>query len=139
VFFMYISLFILPTYGRVLQKCVSHFRFWKIVEDTDTERRPSSRSFSWFFKCAKCLSTDTHDLDLKSHPKDCLVIFSWPAWESNLQCQDYKSCTLSNWAMRAGWQCSFRAGMYPVNCISICRSVLLIIINFLASQVYVII
>jgi hypothetical protein len=49
-----LSLFILATgcpYRRVLQNSISHFVFWRIVQDTHTERCPNSRTFSWFFKC----------------------------------------------------------------------------------------
>jgi hypothetical protein len=56
------KLFIFTTgcpYGRVLQKSINHFIFWRIVQDTDTERCP--------IPGAKLFSTNTWYLDLKSH------------------------------------------------------------------------
>jgi hypothetical protein len=98
---LHLSLFILAygcPYGRVLQKSVSHFRFWRIVQYT--ERCPNSRGFSWFFSVPRLVfNTHTRYLDFNSRPKDWLVIL---VGINNVR-RVYKSRTLTDWAMRGGY------------------------------------
>jgi hypothetical protein len=51
---------------------------------------------------AKCLSTHTWDLDLKSHPKDLLVILDGQSGNRIPQYPDYKARALTDGALRAG-------------------------------------
>jgi hypothetical protein len=94
---VYLSLFKLTTgcpYGRVLQKSISHFIFWRIVQDTDTEGCHDSRSFSWFFTCQVFKHSYTEPR-FKVSSERLISNFSWPARESNPQCRDYKSRALT--------------------------------------------
>jgi hypothetical protein len=54
--------------------------FWRTVQDTDTERYPNSRSFSWFFIVPNAKSTGPQ---FKVLSKRLISNFSCPAQESN--------------------------------------------------------
>jgi hypothetical protein len=88
VFFcMYFTLAAGCPHERIFQKSISHFIFWRIVQNTDTERCPNSGSLA----CQMSEHSYTGPR-FKSH---LINNFSLPARESNPKSQDNKSNRLS--------------------------------------------
>jgi hypothetical protein len=101
---VYLSLFILATgcpYERVLQKSNSHFRFRGIVQDTDTEICPNPETYSGCLEC-QVFQHSNAGSRFKISTERLLSNFSWPARESNSQCRNNKSHSLTDRTMRTG-------------------------------------